>query len=44
MGYVGLITSTDTTSPITTSISDQIFKNAYYTKRTGTGENDRKGG
>jgi hypothetical protein len=33
MGFAGLVTSSNTTSPITTNIGDQIFKNAYYTKR-----------
>ena len=45
MGYVGLVTSSDTTSPITSAISDQIFKNAYYTKREIVDNNVvRKGG
>ena len=45
MGYVGLVTSSDTTSPITSAISDQIFKNAYYTKREIVDNNIvRKGG
>lgn len=44
MGYVGLVTIADSMSPITSSINDQIFKNAYYTKRKGTGNNDRYGG
>ena len=44
MGYVGLVTITDSMSPITSTISDQIFKNAYYAKRKSNGENDRYGG
>ena len=38
MGFAGLVTSSSTTSPITTNISNQIFKNAYYTKRDSTGQ------
>lgn len=38
MGFAGLVTSSNTTSPITTNISDQIFKNAYYTKRASDGQ------
>ena len=45
MGYVGLVTPSNTTSPITSAISDQIFKNAYYTKREKVGsEIIHKGG
>lgn len=45
MGYVGLVTPSNTASPITSAISDQIFKNAYYTKREEAGSKiSHKGG
>ena len=37
MGYVGLVTESNTPNTITTNISDQLFHNGYYSKRLNNG-------